>query len=207
MAIPSVPVTPVVSGNPVQFVSVPDEGVPSAGVTSVGLVANTSDPVPVSSVTADAKLALDGVAKNVAMPAPKPLTPVVIGRSVALVKVTEEGVPRLGVVKVGDVDKTTLPVPVEVVVPVPPLATGKVPVVRADVDVAYTAPPEVNEVNPVPPFVVPNVPVTPVDSGNPVALVNVADEGVPRLGVTSVGDVSRTTLPVPVVAVEEAAVN
>ena len=34
-------------------------------------------------------------------------------------------------VKVGLADKTTLPVPVEVVVPVPPLATAKVPVTWA----------------------------------------------------------------------------
>ena len=37
---------------PVQFVSTPDVGVPSKGVTNVGLVANTADPVPVSSVNA-----------------------------------------------------------------------------------------------------------------------------------------------------------
>ena len=35
--------------------------------------------------------------------------------------------------------------------PVPPDATGSVPVVSAEVDVAYTAPPDVNEVSPVPP--------------------------------------------------------
>ena len=34
----SVPVTPVVIGSPVQFVRVPDDGVPIAGVVSVGLV-------------------------------------------------------------------------------------------------------------------------------------------------------------------------
>lgn len=32
---------------PVQFVSTPDVGVPSSGVTSVGDVASTTDPVPV----------------------------------------------------------------------------------------------------------------------------------------------------------------
>lgn len=36
-----VPVTPVVSGSPVAFVSVADDGVPSAGVTSVGDVEKT----------------------------------------------------------------------------------------------------------------------------------------------------------------------
>jgi hypothetical protein len=56
-----------------------------------------------------------------------PVTPVVKGRPVALVKTIAEGVPSAGVVKVGLLDKTTEPVPVEDVTPVPPLATGKVP--------------------------------------------------------------------------------
>jgi len=38
----------------VQLVSVPEEGVPRAGVTRVGEVANTADPEPVSSVKAAA---------------------------------------------------------------------------------------------------------------------------------------------------------
>ena len=93
---------------PVIFVPTKAEGVPNAGVTRVGLVANTSDPVPVSSVTAASKLALDGVAKNVATPVPKPLTPVLIGKPVALVSVADCGVPRIGVTKVGDVLNTKL---------------------------------------------------------------------------------------------------
>ena len=60
-------------GNPVQLVSVPEEGVPRTGVTRVGLVANTSAPVPVSSVTAAAKFADDGVTKKVVTPAPAPI--------------------------------------------------------------------------------------------------------------------------------------
>ena len=59
--------------------------------------------------------------------------------------------PNTGVTSVGDVDSTTEPDPVEVVVPVPPAVTGRVPVVSADVDVAYTAPPDVNDVRFVPP--------------------------------------------------------
>jgi hypothetical protein len=84
-------------------------------VVIVGDVPNTSDPDPVSSVTAVAKLADDGVAKNVATPVPRPLTPVDIGRPVALVNVPEVGVPKIGVTKVGEVANTTLPVPVELV--------------------------------------------------------------------------------------------
>jgi hypothetical protein len=50
LAIGSVPVTPVVRGKPVAFVSVTDVGVPRTGVTSVGLVENTKfvDVVPVA---------------------------------------------------------------------------------------------------------------------------------------------------------------
>jgi hypothetical protein len=54
----------------------PDATVPSAGVTKVGDVANTNDPVPVSSVTAANRLAEDGVPKNVATPAPRDVIPV-----------------------------------------------------------------------------------------------------------------------------------
>ena len=188
LATGKVPVTPVVSGSPVQLVKVPDEGVPNTGVVSVGdvsvlfvsvsvvalptnvsvatgsvrtevpavapdntvvvpdveplnltpvvpnvgNVANTREPEPVSSVTADAKLALVGVPKNVATPAPK------------------------------------------LVMPVPPLATGSVPVTLVVKLV------NVVDVVPVPPLAIGSVPVTPVVSGSPVAFVSVADAGVPN---------------------------
>ena len=57
-AIGRVPVTPLDNGRPVQFVNVPEVGVPSNGVTKVGEVANTKEPDPVSSVIADARFAL-----------------------------------------------------------------------------------------------------------------------------------------------------
>src|SRR5438067_1249679 len=72
-------------------------------VVKVGAVANTAKPVPVSSVIAAARLADDGVARNVATPVPNPLTPVLIGRPVALVRTAAEGVPSAGVVKLGEV--------------------------------------------------------------------------------------------------------
>jgi hypothetical protein len=57
------------------------------------------------------------------MPAPNPLTPVEIGSPVALVNVTKDGTPRLGVTSVGLVDNTLLPEPVLVPTPVPPFVT------------------------------------------------------------------------------------
>jgi hypothetical protein len=88
------------------------DATPRFGVTSVGVLANTKAPVPVSSVTADIKLAEDGVAKNVATLAASPDTPVEIGRPVQLVRVPEVGVPNNGVVRVGDVANTKRPLPV-----------------------------------------------------------------------------------------------
>ena len=52
LAAGNIPVTPVVRGSPVKFVAVPLVGVPKIGVTKVGDVANTAEPVPVSSVSA-----------------------------------------------------------------------------------------------------------------------------------------------------------
>jgi hypothetical protein len=108
----SVPVTPVVKGSPVALVSVTDVGVPRIGVTNVGDVAKTLAPLPVSSVKAAAKFALDGVARKVATPVPRPDTPVLIGKPVAFVKVALVGVPRIGVTKVGEVANTAEPLPV-----------------------------------------------------------------------------------------------
>ena len=52
LAIDNVPVTPVVSGNPVRLVATPEAGVPNAGVTRVGEVSITNlEPVPVWEAT------------------------------------------------------------------------------------------------------------------------------------------------------------
>ena len=48
--------------------------------------------------------------------------------AVQLESVPDVGVPRIGVVSVGLVESTLLPEPVDVVTPVPPLATARVPV-------------------------------------------------------------------------------
>ena len=150
VAVAALPVVLWFSVGKVQFVKVPEDGVPSAGVTSVGEVANTKAPEPVSFVTAAARLAEEGVAKNVATPAPRPLTPVEMGKPVVLVRTPDVGVPNAGVTSVGLVANTKAPEPVSSVTaaarfaldgvpkkvatpapkevkPVPPLATGRVP--------------------------------------------------------------------------------
>jgi hypothetical protein len=95
----------------------------------VGLVFKTLLPLPVDVVTPVPPLAIGNV----------PLTPLVKGNPVTLVITPDAGVPSAAVVKVGLLNvppltvgllivglvaKTTLPVPVAVVLPVPPLETG-----------------------------------------------------------------------------------
>ena len=72
---------------------IPNEVIPvCVPPAMVGEVPNTADPVPVSSVKAAAKLALDGVAKNVATFVPKPLTPEDIGINPLLTQAQTEPV-------------------------------------------------------------------------------------------------------------------
>ena len=51
-----------------------------------------------------------------------------LGASTFAVTLVAVATPRVGVVRLGDVERTTEPEPVDVVAPVPPLATGRVPV-------------------------------------------------------------------------------
>jgi hypothetical protein len=96
-----------------------------------------------------------------------------------LVSVADVGVPRIGVTSVGEVDKTTLPVPVLVVTPVPPEATARVVDKPAAVPVVFWL--KVGQVN--------------------VPVLKLPDCGVPKIGVTSVGEVDNTLLPEPVLVV------
>ena len=117
------PVTPVDRGKPVALVSVTDVGVPRIGVTKVGEVANTAEPVPVSSVKAASKFAELNEPRDVAfqteviapvrlalvvtLPAVRPAAvPVIFVPTNAL------GVPNAGVTSVGLVAKTFAPLPV-----------------------------------------------------------------------------------------------
>lgn len=82
LALGRLPVTPVVKGNPVPLASV-----------MVGAVPKTRAPVPVSPVTAAARLALEGVARKVATPVPRPVRPE-SGAAVAAI-VPDPDTPRL----------------------------------------------------------------------------------------------------------------
>jgi hypothetical protein len=116
---------------------VPDVGVPRTGVTRVGDVAKTRDPDPVSSVTAAAKFADEGVPNHVATPEPREVIPVP--------PLPAGNVPVTFVVRFTKVVE---------VLPVPPLAIGRVPVTFV---VRLT---KVVEVLPVPPLAIGSVPVT-----------------------------------------------
>jgi hypothetical protein len=178
------PDTPVLIGKPVALVSVTADGVPRFGVVKTGDVAKTNEPVPVSSVTAAAKFADEGVPRKVAIPAPNevipvpplatgsvPVTPVLRGRPVAFVSTPELGVPRA-----------------------PPFTTND-PAVPVFIPSAV-ATPVPNAVIPVPPFATGKVPVTPVVSGSPVALVRTPEDGVPNAPpfTTNAPDVPTFTL-------------
>ena len=89
-----------------------NDAFPNIGVTNVGEVLKTATPVPVSLVNAEARLALEGVPKNVATPVPSPETPVSIGNPVPFVNITAEGVPKSGEISVGVLANTNAPPPV-----------------------------------------------------------------------------------------------
>jgi hypothetical protein len=59
----------------------------------------------------------------------------------------------------------------------------------------------------VPPLAIGSTPVTPVVRGRPVALVRTTDEGVPRAGVTNVGELEKTSAPAVPVSSDTAAAN
>ena len=112
--------------------------------------------------------------------------PVDVMRSV--VPLTLLTVPAV-VAKVPDVGNVTVVIPVIVKVEAnAPLVVNEPPSVMVDAPL-FT---------PVPPLADGNIPVTPEVNGSPVQLVNTPDVGVPSKGVVNVGDVERTTEPVPV---------
>lgn len=132
-----------------QLAKLPVDGVPRAGVTNVGEFANTLAPLPVLSVRAVARLAEVKDPKEVTLlplelTAPERLGIVLtvvavklVAVPVILVPTRVEGVPRFGVIKVGEVLSTLLPLPVLVVTPVPPFPTRTKPVTLDAVPVVF----------------------------------------------------------------------
>ncbi len=99
-----------------------------------------------------------------------------------------EGVPRFGVIKVGEVEKTAEPLPVSSVKAVARLAELNEPNEVA-LPVLIIAPVKFALV----------VTVPAVNPGAvPVIFVPIRTEGVPRFGVTKVGEVEKTSEPLPV---------
>lgn len=185
VAAPLLPVVVSVIGRLERFDAFPLDGVPRTGVTNVGLVANTKAPLPVSLVTAAARFAEEGVPRKVAIPVPNPVTPVEIGKPVALVSTPALGVPISGVTRAGDVAKTSAPEPVSLVTAVARLALEGVPK---------------NVAIPVP------SPLTPVLIGNPVMLVATPEVGVPNRGAIKVIELNASeeviTVPLSLIAVD-----
>jgi hypothetical protein len=192
---------------------------PNTGVTRVGVLANTLAPEPVSSVSAAAKFADEGVAKNAATFAAKPETPVEIGRPVQLVRVPEPGVPNTGVMNVGVLLNTNNPVPLSsditpansadevaantlsllpLVVKVP--AVGNVTLVAAVVVSVKLKAPAVARVEPSA-----NVKVAAVAGAVKATLLMLVAVATPNTGVTRVGVLANTLAPLPVSSVSAAA--
>jgi hypothetical protein len=206
------PDTPVEIGSPVQFVRVPDVGVPNNGVVRVGDVANTKRPVPVSSditlinseeeVAANTLSLLPVVVKvpavgNVTLEA----AVVVSVRPKAPTVVRVEPSANAKVAEVAGAVKATLLILVAVATPktgvtrVGDVANTLTPVpvlsVRADAKLADEGVPK-KVATPV------AKPDTPVEIGRPVQLVRVPEVGVPNNGVVRVGEVANTKSPDPV---------
>lgn len=170
MAVPTVteasdvcPVPPLETAKAVLNVrDVPDAAAKIKVPVNVGLTDRTLFPVPVFAIETRFFDASVATACEAVRPDNCKLVPV--------------AAPILGVTNTGEVDNTTEPEPVEVVVPVPPLATAKAELKVSDVAEAApsvgvtntgevdntTEPLPVDDVTPVPPLATGNVPDTPV---------------------------------------------
>ena len=185
---------------------------PNAGVTRVGLLAKTNAPEPVSSDITPANCE-EVVAANTARVLPLVVSVPAVGKVTLVVAevvnvklwppdvINDEPFAKVSVALVAGAVIATLFMLVA-------LATPRVGVVN-DGDVAKTSAPEpVSSVTAAAKFdddgVAKNVatlaanPETPVEIGKPVQFVNVPEEGVPRAGVTNVGEVAKTRFPEPV---------
>jgi hypothetical protein len=188
------------------FVPIKDVGVPNAGVTSVGLVANTFAPDPVSSVSAVASCADVNEPSDAALPtevtAPVRFALVVTLPAVKLaavpvmfVPIKDVGVPKAGVTRVGLVANTFAPDPVSSVSAVASCKEVNDPS-DAALPTLVTAPVRFALV-----VTLPAVKLAAV----PVMFVPIKDVGVPSAGVTKTGLVANTLAPDPVSSVSAVA--
>jgi hypothetical protein len=191
------PVPPLATARAVPSVIEVADAAPKTGVTNVGDVDSTFEPVPV--LATEIKFLEESVAK--ALDAVKPDN----------CKLVPVATPKTGVTNVGDVDSTFEPEPVLVVTPVPPLVTANdVPSVRLVADAApkigvtnvgevastlFPVPVLATEIKFFDASVAKALDAVKPDSNK---LVPVA---APILGVTNVGDVFSTFEPEPVLVV------
>ena len=198
-------------GSPVQFVKVPEVGVPNNGVVRDGDVANTKSPLPVSSDITPANSEEDVAANTfsllpvvVKVPAVGNVT--LVAAVVVRVRLNAPAVAKVDpsakvkVAAVAGAVKATLLILVAVATPntgvtrVGDVANTLTPVPVLSVSaVAKLADEGVikNAVTPAP------VPETPVEIGRPVQLVKVPEPGVPNTGVMKVGVLLKTNNPEP----------
>jgi len=175
------PETPVLIGRPVQLVSVPLCGVPRTGVTRVGVLAKTRDPEPVSSEITPASSA-EEVAANAEILLSVVTRVLLLGMLVPLMLVAV-ATPSTGVTSVGVFAKTRAPDPVSSEM-TPANSDEEVAAITESLSVVTTR-------------------VLLLGIVVPLMLVAVAT---PSVGVTSVGLVALTALPLPVVVIGSRAV-
>lgn len=170
----------------------------------VGLADRTTEPVPVV------------VAALIAVPLPCNIPVIVVESVIAGVVLAVATVPAspfaLTTDTVVTVPELAVPFAAAVIKPLAftvILAFVKEPTFELTVASVVAREPAVVVISPVKAgkLVAARVPVTPVAKGRPVAAVKVNEVGVPKAGVTSVGLVAKTTLPVPVIDAAEAAVT
>ena len=204
------PERPVETGSPVALVRVAADGVPRLGVVKTGEVVRAIPPDPDTAKPRAVITPVPVVVVAGATPAPPPIISAFAANTAEDAQPDAElkyGMPPLvpATVRASVPDAVTgdplteisPPVndaPTEVTVPAFPAA--QVPSPRQNVE-AEAPVPELR-------FVTGRLPVTPVDNGRPVALVRMPDDGVPRAGVTKVGEVARAIPPVPVTAAASA---
>ena len=114
--------------------------------------------------------------------------PPILKLATGVVEVTTNGAVPMATVEVSGPETDKL-------VPVAAPIFGIVSIGEAD---NTTFPVPVAVVTPVPPLRTGKVPVTPVVNGNPVMFVATPEAGVPKFGVINVGELAKTTAPVPV---------